>query len=68
MIVGKVYDVNLKNVDEIITEIAKEIGNGYTVSYIEHEPHEPYTCSINPYKEVTAHIHLKRKDSMMYEN
>lgn len=61
MIVSKVYDVNGYNIDEVITELAKEINNGYTISYIEYEPYSLSCHSIN--NKASAHIHLKHKDS-----
>ena len=59
MIISKVYDINCNNIDEVITELAKEIEKGFTVSKIKYEPYE---CSINTYNnQATAHIYLEKR-------
>ena len=37
MVVSKIYCCNAYNINEVITELAKEIDNGYIVDYIEQD-------------------------------
>ena len=57
MIINKTYEVNYIDMDSVITEIAKDIEEGYTVHKIERPPLTccADSCDLRPSAIITLH-------------
>lgn len=57
MIINKKYEVNYVDMDSVITAMAKDIEEGYTVDRIERSPltYCTETCDLRPSVIITLH-------------
>lgn len=62
MIVNKTYEVNDINLDSVITAMAKDIEEGYTLYKVEKLPLEYSTNIINPKPSMIFTLHNKKAD------
>lgn len=64
MIINKTYEVNYANIDSVITAMAKDIEEGYTLYKVERLPleHCTYARDLKPSLIIT--MHNKKTDDM----
>ncbi len=62
MIINKIYEVNYVNMDSVITAIAKDIEEGYTVDKLERPPlaYCADSCDLRP--SLIIKLHNKKAD------
>lgn len=62
MIINKIYEVNYVDMDSVITAMAKDIEEGYTVHKIERPPLTFCTDTYDLRPSVTITLHNKKAD------
>ena len=62
MIINKIYEVNYANMDSVITAMAKDIEEGYTLYKVEQLPLEVSIGTVNLKPAVIFTLHNKKAD------
>lgn len=62
MIINKIYEVNYVNMDSVITAMAKDIEEGYTLYKVEQLPFEASIGTINLKPAMVFTMHNKKAD------
>ena len=62
MIINKIYEVNLNDMDSIVTAMAKDIEEGYTIYKFERLPMNLCTNAIDTMPAMIFTLHNKKAD------
>ena len=62
MIINKTYEVNYANIDSVITAMAKDIEEGYTLYKVEHLPLESGIGPVSLKPAMIFTLHNKKAD------
>ena len=66
MIINKIYEVNMKDCDSVILDIAHDIERGFTLEKMERVPCELFVHTYNNSPTLIIKLHNTKTDGVKY--